>query len=799
MDSTGPLRERPYAQHARRGGAQLGDPGGVHHREWPPGARVRQHDQPVDVGDAERLVARIARHPLEPDRVGVREVRGHGVDEGVVARVHADLRRHLHVARALGAEGAVEDLDHLGAGQADGLHVGAAEVADALAGHGRGAYWGQTAHMRALFSLHPRGGALQPARPVRARVRARGARAAVRRAAGSGRTGGRRPASSSGSSTRHPRTSSARSGPACRSCLPRRRTRWWWGRSSAGSTPTAALPRLRAAFEEWRPDVVLRDPNEYGSALAAELHGIPHARVAIGLASTEELGLGIAAGAVDAIRRAEGLAPDPDADRLRRAPYLSLFPPTLDEGAQPDTQRFHDPAWDEPPGELPDWWPGREGEPLVYVTFGSVAGSFPAGAAGVRRGDAGRGRAAGAGAAHGRTRARPRRAAARARERARRALGAAAGRARPRRRRLVHGGSGSTLGALAAGVPLVVMPLFADQPQNARRVAEVGAGLAVEPNREDLDATVSPAARGHTTASSASRPTASARGRWPTSCAHCPWSTTRFPWSKAPRAAKLNCLATDPLQNEPVPASGQVWLLADNPREPEIVFDFPFHEDLNEAVKELPRRWFDWRRKHWRVPAHPRVAKAVEALLAQFPDLVPSPEVLAWLSDSDRWRAICTVVARDGRGHFLVRTLQGEQPAELEGATEAGEGRVLLPFAAESAVLVQQLDGLRLDDLARMCARELRDGRSAGAGRADGPDGRGRRAPPHALPRLGPHARRPTSRSSPSRTRCTGRGASSCATPPGAWPCRPTRPWRRSSPSSSRRTRTCSWRSRRRS
>jgi UDP:flavonoid glycosyltransferase YjiC (YdhE family) len=255
---------------------------------------------------------------------------------------------------------------------------------------------------------------------------------------------------------------------------------------------TAALPRLREACEEWRPDVVVRDPNEYGSAFAAELHGIPHARVAIGLASTEELGTGIAASAIEVIRQAEGLPPDPDADRLRRAPYLSLFPPTLDEGAQPDTQRFHDPAWDEPPGELLDWWPGREREPLVYVTFGSVAGSFPQALPvyGVAM-----------------------RAVAElpvrvlltvGRELDLDALPPAPENVRVERwvpqqdvlghaaAALVHGGSGSTLGALAAGMPLVVMPLFADQPQNARRVAEVGAGVAVEPNRDDLDATVSP-------------------------------------------------------------------------------------------------------------------------------------------------------------------------------------------------------------------------------------------------------------------------------------------------------------------
>ena len=255
---------------------------------------------------------------------------------------------------------------------------------------------------------------------------------------------------------------------------------------------TAALPRLGEACEQWRPDAVLRDPNEYGSALAAELHGIPHARVAIGLASVEELGLGIAAGAIDAIRQAEGLPSDPRAELLRRSPYLSLFPPTLDEGVQPDTHRFRDPAWEQPPGELPDWWPGREHQPLVYVTFGSVAGSFPQalpvyGVALEAVADlpvrvlltVGRGLDLDAlpGAPDN--------------VRVERwvpqqdVLGHAAA-------AVVHGGSGSMLGAIAAGVPLVVVPLFADQPQNARRVAEVGAGLAVEPNRDDVPATVRP-------------------------------------------------------------------------------------------------------------------------------------------------------------------------------------------------------------------------------------------------------------------------------------------------------------------
>ncbi len=43
-----------------------------------------------------------------------------------------------------------------------------------------------------------------------------------------------------------------------------------------------------------------------------------------------------------------------------------------------------------------------------------------------------------------------------------------------------HGGSGTVFGALAAVVPVVVVPVFADQFENGRRVAAAGAGVVVE-------------------------------------------------------------------------------------------------------------------------------------------------------------------------------------------------------------------------------------------------------------------------------------------------------------------------------
>src|SRR5690606_20993272 len=49
--------------------------------------------------------------------------------------------------------------------------------------------------------------------------------------------------------------------------------------------PLAAWPAVTALVDSWRPELVVREPAEVSSLLAAEAAGIPHVQVAIGLRS----------------------------------------------------------------------------------------------------------------------------------------------------------------------------------------------------------------------------------------------------------------------------------------------------------------------------------------------------------------------------------------------------------------------------------------------------------------------------------------------------------------------------------
>ncbi|HEY1359912.1 MAG TPA: glycosyltransferase [Thermoleophilaceae bacterium] len=246
---------------------------------------------------------------------------------------------------------------------------------------------------------------------------------------------------------------------------------------------TAAFPRVSDACEEFRPDLIVREMAEFGSALAGERHGIPCVRMGFGLSLMEALSLRITAAPLAAVRESFALAPDPGGERFRRSPFLTVFPESLEDptaARQPDTRRFSDPAWDEPAGEPGDWWQDDDA-PLVYVTFGSVAGGFEM----MQQLYEGAIEAIGA--------LPVRMLLTIGRELDPAALGEPPENVRIERwvpqadvlaRAAVvvcHGGSGSTIGALAAGLPLVVVPLFADQPYNAERVQAVGAGTVAQP------------------------------------------------------------------------------------------------------------------------------------------------------------------------------------------------------------------------------------------------------------------------------------------------------------------------------
>src|SRR5680860_477176 len=164
--------------------------------------------------------------------------------------------------------------------------------------------------------------------------------------------------------------------------------------------------------------------------------------------------------------------------------------------------------------------------------------------------------------------------------------------------------------------------------------------------------------------------------------------------------------------SQPAAIRGRVSLRMEDRSKQELIFAFPFDEELNEAVKDLPGRWFDWCRKHWRVPAEAGAAKAVGELLERFPELVVEPDVVAWLTDSDRWRALVSVVIHDGAGAFVVRTVSGDLPETgLEGGIATGDDRLVFPFDDETAARLRELDGARIDDLAKACMRQLAAGR----------------------------------------------------------------------------------------
>lgn len=141
----------------------------------------------------------------------------------------------------------------------------------------------------------------------------------------------------------------------------------------------AALPGLTATIEAYRPDVVISEPTEFGSWAAAERAQVPQIIVSIGLTDMTDQVLEVAGEPLAELRAIAGLPADPQLDRLKAVPCFTLVPATLD-GAPTNgigsPWRFRNPIDRSGGAKLPVAW-GDADAPLVYISFGSVAGTLP--------------------------------------------------------------------------------------------------------------------------------------------------------------------------------------------------------------------------------------------------------------------------------------------------------------------------------------------------------------------------------------------------------------------------------------
>jgi UDP:flavonoid glycosyltransferase YjiC (YdhE family) len=230
-------------------------------------------------------------------------------------------------------------------------------------------------------------------------------------------------------------------------------------------------PAIRKLCEAWRPDVLVCDESDLGSMIAAERLGLPYASV-VTLAAGSLLRPELLAETLDTVRAEHGLPPDSELEMPRRHLVLAPVPPSFRDPAYPPPATLHAFRPRDPPPAAPT------DPPTVYFTLGTEFGlesgdlyervlaglsELPV-AVVVTVGSELDPAALGPQPAHVRV------------ERY-----VPQSTILPQASAVVcHGGSGSVLGALAHGLPLVVLPMGADQPLNAERCAALGVGLVLD-------------------------------------------------------------------------------------------------------------------------------------------------------------------------------------------------------------------------------------------------------------------------------------------------------------------------------
>jgi MGT family glycosyltransferase len=245
--------------------------------------------------------------------------------------------------------------------------------------------------------------------------------------------------------------------------------------------PRHIVPDLLALGHTWRPDLIVRDPSEYGGCVAAECLGIPHATGREGPFRSPTRARALLGESLDALRRTHGLPPDPDMAMLYRYLGFAWVPPRfLDREAyvHPVLHFLRPTPFDQGGVEaLPDWVASLPARPTVYATLGTQFNQRPDLFAAIiaALGD----EPVNLIVTVGRTMDPAQFGALPPNVHVERYIPQTL--LFPRCAAVVtHGGFGTVLSAISHGLPLVVIPIAADQPANARRCTALGVGRALD-------------------------------------------------------------------------------------------------------------------------------------------------------------------------------------------------------------------------------------------------------------------------------------------------------------------------------
>lgn len=250
------------------------------------------------------------------------------------------------------------------------------------------------------------------------------------------------------------------------------------------------VPDLLAIAERWKPDLLVRESAELGGCIAAEALGLPHASVRTNTMLSADSARELAAAEMAALRSRHDLPPDPGNHMLFRYLHLAFEPPGFGDGDWPPAPTAHllrpVPFSDSGDEALPGWVARLSGRPVVYATLGTVfnsrtPGLFEAIVAGLRDAPIELILTIG-------------------RDRDPAELGPQPENVHIERYIpqslllphcdvvLTHAGFSTVAAALGHGLPVVSIPIDADQPVNAERCVALGVGVTVEPGERTPEA-----------------------------------------------------------------------------------------------------------------------------------------------------------------------------------------------------------------------------------------------------------------------------------------------------------------------